>query len=387
LPPKLLNAVAQVHVDAIFKHIWPTLKLATYMAERQKAVADNLAAHLKDPVKNPLRDPADMGREIADATNRLFGGINWAAVLDNMDSGVKRRAYSVLFSPSGRRMQQIAFMAPDWNVSAVTAWTEAIKAITPGIPKKASDALYRNYMAFSAITALALGSYIQEKKTGVPLWENEDWSKIDLGNGTNIVSNKHFFEAWHLVNNPGQFLLNKLNVLPREVIDQVLGKQYVIYKPWEQGMNRISGPPLAGIADRAAHVAKAFLPISGKTIDENGPAAWLLSQLGLPLHGTPTEQRIMQVREKAIAEGADPDAAQARYMKNKDKFQEIDVRQKAAHLPGKDIATVRARAEAEGKDPDAAEAAWQEAKDKRDAALAKFRDRQRRIEEWRASHQ
>jgi hypothetical protein len=221
--------------------------------------------------------------------------------------------------------------------------------------KKASDAMYRNYLFFSAATLIGAGEAIQYQRTGQHIWENEDWSKVQLGDGRYMVVNKHFAEAIHLVINPGQFVVNKMNLLPRETLAQVLGKEYLTYNPTEG----LGGPPMEGgkgAASRAGHVAAQFAPITTKQMAKD-PSAWFYGYLGVPVYGSTIEQKVFDARRKAVVEGKDPDVAETRYLKNRNRFAETKVKNDA---------------KAAGKDPE--------------EAVLQYRAKQQSIAEWRASH-
>lgn len=317
--PKAVAEMAKWHHHLIFGELMPTLKLATYLYDYNAAVLRDAQAAAKQ--QRPPRPLREMGREVADATNTLFGGLNYFELANNIDGKVGRSIAVALFSPGGRRIQQIALMAPDWNIAAIRAWTEGVSALNPFSKKRASDAMYRSYLLWSGLSMLGVGNAIQMARTGVPLWENEDWSKVDLGNGTNMVLNKHFAEAMHMVSNPVQFGINKTNILVREPLNQILGRDFIMYNPSaEKITDRFGGPPMTG--SRLAHVAQQFTPISAATLRKD-PWAWLSGYAGIPMHGTRIEARVQAVRDKAEELGQSPDVAEAKYRANREKFEEI----------------------------------------------------------------
>ena len=111
--------------------------------------------------------------------------------------------------------------------------------------------------------------------SGKWLWENEDWTTIDMGDGRKLQWSKHTMEPIHWILKPGQQGLNKLGILPKEALEQILDVDYLSTK----GNMR----PMEG--DRVAHAAKKLLPISvGQSFEAGAESGWM-GFAGMPVYG------------------------------------------------------------------------------------------------------
>ncbi|MDE2022531.1 MAG: hypothetical protein KGI71_06510 [Patescibacteria group bacterium] len=298
---KALAYAQKMATNFIFQQVQPTLKLATWMSEAARWAAKN--------ADNPKISLVDAKRQIALATNQLYGGVNWLELANNVQPAILRSVATALFSPQGRRWQQVLFLSPDWNVATIDAWHQGLKASIPGITPKASDSLYRTYLLSSAATYLGAAYMLQQHFTKENIWDKPDWSYVDMGDGRKVQLNKHFMEGVHLISNPQSFFLNKLNFLPKEAIEQALGREYLTYEP---GKNQpYMGPPMkdSSVTGRLEHAAKGFL--SPITVENalNSPTAAVFGMTGVPIFGKTYAQQEELAREAARAKGGDEDAA------------------------------------------------------------------------------
>lgn len=323
----------------LWDQVHPTLKLASFMTEE--------AAFARKHPEVTGEAHAKAMREIATGVNDLYGGINWFEMANNVDSAMARNLAVGLFSPKGRRLQQTLLLAPDWNIAAIRAWTEGMQAtgagltMGKGISRRASDSMYRSYLFMSALTYLGAAYWLQKKLTGESLWDKEDWSVVDMGDGRKIQLNKHFMEGVHLVTDPKRFLLNKLGYVPKESLDQMMGKEYLTTDKTGQ----VGGPPMEG--SRVGHALRNLItPIGATTISD--PLAFAAGMIGLPVHGSSYEKReadaparvessldrrAREAARRAKESGKDPEQARQRTIdrleKDKLKAQE-SVRRNAA---------------------------------------------------------
>jgi hypothetical protein len=84
-------------------------------------------------------------------------------------------------------------------------------------------------------------------------------------------------EAVHWFTDTQQQALNKLGIVPKELLTQMLGVEYL----------RANGeaPPMDS---RIEHLLKNFVPISGQL--DNGAGAAVSSALGFPIYGKPKKE-------------------------------------------------------------------------------------------------
>ena len=155
---------------------------------------------------------------------------------------------------------------------------------------KVSRRLYRNYAMRAALAYATLGNAINQFYTGHSIFENEDPTRIDLGDGRNMVWSKQLFEPYHWVTEPTNTLTNKVGSLLKLGGEQLLNKKF---------LNANGAPPLFDADEdslptqakkRITHFTSKFLPIylqsilkdSGVDIDEI-----LSSFFGHPIRPTP----------------------------------------------------------------------------------------------------
>lgn len=314
-PLKAMRVANDWVQNLLWNELFPTLKLASFNAELQSAL-----------LKNPKGDIDLMAHQIAQGVNDMFGGQNWFNLANDVPSDFGRRLAQTLLTPHARRIQQIVFLSPDWNISAIRAWYEGMKSVLPGIDRKASDSMYRSYLLWSGMTYLGAANFLAQQYTGHNIWDQKDWTYVDRGDGTKIQLNKHYMEMAHLTMNPEGFFLNKLNILPKEALDQFFGKEYVF---WNKEKGTVEGPPMEqypyGLT-KPMHAARSFVPLSIANIMRD-PAAGLSGMFSFGIYGTPYKQREERAVETARAKGKDEEAARERTRKRierekKQKFKE-----------------------------------------------------------------
>jgi hypothetical protein len=300
LPLKAMRVANDWVQNLLWNEIFPTLKLASFNAELQSAV-----------LKNPKGDPTLIAKQIAKGVNDMFGGQNWFNLANDVPGSFTRRMSQAIFSPQGRRVQQIMFLSPDWNISAARAWYEGMKSVLPGVDRKASDSMYRSYIVWSGLTYLGAANMLSNHYTGHNIWDQKDWTYVDRGDGTKIQLNKHYMEMAHLVSSPQKFLLNKLNLLPKEAIDQFFGKEWV---SWDDKKG-LYGPPMVEYPfgmTRPVHAAKEFIPLSVANIMRD-PGAGLAGMFSFGIYGMPYKQREEEAATRA-------EAKQKEYQEHPEKF-------------------------------------------------------------------
>jgi len=283
--------------EFIFAKVQPTFKMATWMAED--------ALYRK---KNPNATPAQLEkahREISDGVNVLYGGLNWFELANNVDTRIARSLAMMLFNPAGRKFQQIALLAPDWNIAAVRAWTEGAKAFNPMMSAKASDGLYRTYLVASGLVYLGMAEALQQHYTGQHIWEQDDWTFVDRGDGTKIQLNKHFMEAVHLIHDPSRFVLGKMGYIPSQIAEQLAGAEYVTHKD-----GKFIAPAMKD--GRLWHAVKRFFtPISINAL--TNPEQFVAGNLGMQIGGKSFEDaaraRIEKQKQKDAMSPEEKDAA------------------------------------------------------------------------------
>src|ERR1700690_3931755 len=97
-------------------------------------------------------------------------------------------------------------------------------------------------MLRSALYYVMVGDGLNYALSGHHLWQNKDPTYIETGDGQKIQYSKHTMEPYHWAQHPAQQALNKLGQLPKEVVNQALGTEYLA--PRETSGGVIAGPKM-----------------------------------------------------------------------------------------------------------------------------------------------
>lgn len=291
------NTVKFIH--AFDKYMWSrlhtTLKLATYESKYQELVKNNEAYAQKTGKPGALEK--DLGAAAASYTNDMFGGLNWRRIAEASQTRFGRDFAQEMLKPGSRRVAQILLFAPDWALSTTRAFTQAfregsgIKGLAS--PRELAD-LHRQYIMRSALFYLLAGDGLNYAMSGKHLWDedNKDWTRIDMGDGRTLGFNKHAMEAVHLLKSPVQFGAGKLGYVPKEIIAQLTGKEYLSATGKAPPMDTSTG-------GRLAHAARGLLPIAAQSSAKTGSAAdAVMGTLGLPIYGESKTAKAARLAKK-----------------------------------------------------------------------------------------
>ena len=268
-------------INQAFDHVmWDKIlnggKLSVFMKEYEKAL-----------IKHPNMPVEQVAKEVSEFVNDAFGGLNWQHIAQNTSNRLLRKIASESFNPSKRKIMQLLLFAPDWTIANIRVIGKSIPMFNKS---KVSRRLYQNYAARAALAYATLGNAINQMYTGHSIFENEDPTRIDLGDGRNMVWSKQLFEPYHWVTEPTNTLTNKVGSLLKLGGEQLLNKKF---------LNANGAPPLFDADEdslptqakkRITHFTSKFLPIylqsilkdSGVDIDEI-----LSSFLGHPIRPVP----------------------------------------------------------------------------------------------------
>lgn len=307
---------------------WEVMHTGSKLHIATTLLADMIASH-------PEIDPHIHAREVSAHVNTVFGGLNWTEIAAHTSrrlqevgniknpvvrtvaqTGMKAMDWTAtkLGGIQGRERMQWALFAPDWTVSAFRSVTDALPHsfdLKEGVkgflsPKNRAD-LARRYVTNAAITYLTvLNGVNMAFNNGKPIWENDDPTKISLGDGRSIQVAKHMMEFVQWIREPKTTGGNKLAFWPRATSTLLMGrtnplsvKSTVRDEEWYS---------------RPLEVAKSALPfqISSAIKAPTGEKAVesLSSMLGAPITGsrdkahTPGElkhEKMVKRRERKIA--------------------------------------------------------------------------------------
>ena len=300
-----LTAPVEKYIIQPLNHAtWEVMHTGSKLHIATTLLADMIAAH-------PEVDPHIHAREVSAHVNTVFGGLNWTEIaahtskrleeVTNIKNPVVRTVATTgmkaldwtatkLGGIQGRERMQWALFAPDWTVSAFRSVTDALPHsldLKEGVkgflsPKNRAD-LARRYVTNAAITYLTvLNGVNMAFNNGKPIWENDDPTKISLGDGRSIQVAKHMMEFVQWIREPLTTGGNKLAFWPRATSTLLMGRT-----------NPLSIKSTVRSEDwysRPLEVAKSALPFQiGSAIKApTGEKAVesLSSMLGTPITGT-----------------------------------------------------------------------------------------------------
>lgn len=263
--------------------MWPRLHAAMKLmnfAETKARIMENSVRKMKG--KGPSLSSEQASRIAASYVNDLYGGLNWRRIAEDSHSYAARRLGQAMLTPGGQRMLGLLQFAPDWTLSTTRA---AVKAFTgrPDFIKPTTLAgLHQQYLIRAAIYYMTVGDAINYTMSGHHLWENKDPTVLDMDpkGERHMQWSKHTMEPVHWLTKPAQQGINKLGMIPREVIEQSLGVDYLSAKG-----------KMAPMKGRIQHLAKNFLPISAQQADQGGAATVVSGFAGVPIYGKTSEQK------------------------------------------------------------------------------------------------
>ena len=214
---------------------------------------------------------------------------------DTTKTATPAKPVKAAFNPKGRQGLQILAFAPDWTYANIRV---ALKAL-PGMARnKALGNLHRWYLARQLLYIGTIMNGINYMMSGHFLWDNEDPTRVDMGDGRTMVFSKQAMEPLHWITEPGKTALNKMGILPKQVMEQLSNKQWLTGSgapPIRQADDSL----LSQIADTAKHTGKMAVPIAVQQTAQYGPVAGLAGFVGHPIYGeSEEEQRRNKRRER-----------------------------------------------------------------------------------------
>lgn len=248
------------------------LKLNTFMSSFNKLKQNNIRAFERGEGK--LLPDKELAERAASYTNDIFGGLNWRRMAENVQSEFGRDLALQAYSPSGQRAMRMMLFAPDWLLSTTRALTKSfgegsgVKGVID--PKTMAD-LHRQYQVRSTAYYLLAANALNYYFSGHSVFKNNDWTKVDLGDGEYMRLSKHFTDPYELAHDPSK-IFGRMGAYP-----QILMAEGKSLAETHKGT-------LQPIADQ-------FMPFS------MGGAGTVSSALGIPVYGKTYEARREASRE------------------------------------------------------------------------------------------
>ena len=242
----------------------------------------------------PLKE---IHRQAAIATNDMYGGLNWMQLYKDTADPLLKDLKANLYNPKGRRYLQLMLFAPDWTTANFRVLTRAM----PGLNQnKMSRKLYQAYALRAGIILATGGSALNYMFTGKMLWDNDDPTRIDLGNGYSLTLSKQYFEPFHWAVNPVKTALSKQGSFLKMSEQLFFNKQYLT-SPWPSPISKADRLSLERVRDYSGAAAITMVPFGFRRIVENimdgdkitvqDAVGFLLSNLGHPMYKNPRKPK------------------------------------------------------------------------------------------------
>lgn len=252
----------------------------------------------KIKMKNPELSDEAIAKEVASYVNNTLGGLDWLKVAQESTNQYVRGAAMKALNPQGRQWMQVILFAPDWTISTIRSMSKALpkellkpqnwelrEGIKGFINPKVEGDLARRYVLNTTIMWLTILNGFNIAFSGHPIWENEDKTRVDLGDGTTMQMAKHSMESAEWIQNFGKTASNKLAVIPKTALTAYLASQGMA-KDVKTPFGKIEGNSLFGVAARSG---QSIIPFQVNAAIDAPPGEKtkraLASFLGIPIYG------------------------------------------------------------------------------------------------------
>lgn len=302
---KPVEAVAKINhlVDTfMWERLHAGMKLSVF-ADKLEVLRNADAKAAAREGREP-KSEKELSAQAASFTNDIFGGLNWRRLAEEAHTKWGRGISTAAYSPKGRRVMQLLMFAPDWTISTTRAAARTAGQFLgyekgSGVrglwePQNATD-LHRQYMLRSAMYYALVGDGINYALSGHHLWDNKDWTRLDMGDGRTMQWSKHSMEPIHWLTQPGQQALNKLGFIPKEIANQALGTEYLTSKG--------GGPRMdTSLVGRGEHVLKSMAPIAAQQAfgGQAASGGGISGFMGAPIYGKTYAERAALKEERRM---------------------------------------------------------------------------------------
>jgi hypothetical protein len=191
--------------------------------------------------------------------------------------------------------------APDWT----TANFRIVSRAFPGLNKdKMSRKLYAAYVTRAALIIGAAGMGLQQMFTGTNLLANQDPTRVDLGNGMQLVLSKQFFEPLHWAVHPFKTAVSKQGMLLK-TSEQLFFNKKFLTSPWPSPISKRDASLLRKAYDYGSTAGMAFVPFSLRGLIEEAmdggldfqdAVGWISGSLGHPIYNIPRNPKMPGIR-------------------------------------------------------------------------------------------
>jgi len=264
-------------IDILMWHrLMSGAKITVFERNLEKLVLKN-----RELPKSQQRSQHDLATVAGQFTNDAFGGQNWRKLAEGVDNQFGRKWAAAASSEKGKMWSNLALFAPDWTVSNLRVLAKAFPMINND---KLSRQMYQRYALRAAMYYAIIGSSIQYILTGNHMLQNDDPTKLDLGEGRTMTFSKQLMEPFHWISDPVHEAVVKQSSGLKLVEEFATNKQWIgggnnTPKIWED-----DDSPLERVGNSLQVAGRHFAPIFVQDIGRNGPQG-IYGFFGHPIYG------------------------------------------------------------------------------------------------------
>ena len=192
----------------------------------------------KIKVRHPELEDRVIAKEVSNFINNTFGGVDWLDLANRVKTPWLKQVAMKAYGNRGKPWMQIMMFAPDWTVATLRSYTRALpeymfepkrweikKGFKDFFDPKTEGDLARRYLFTTGVIWATMLNQINLATSGHNIWENEDPTRIDMGDGTSMQMAKHSMEGMHWLMHPVRTATNKLGYIPKTAVN--LASPYV----------------------------------------------------------------------------------------------------------------------------------------------------------------
>ena len=266
-------------------NMWTGLKATAEDSFYQTLRDNNARAASNDPTHRMPSD-AELHTMAASVSNKLFGGLNYRRLANEVSNKYMRQLLMSSTSPAGMRAFRRMMLAPDFTFATTShilgMFGKSDSFFKELLHPTTKAGLHRAWFIKSSLYYLVYGNILNHIFSGHYLWQNKDPFMIDLGDGRKMQWSKAITDPFRTAEHPFQEALNKENPLIQEAQEQVFNQKYLRAGGFAPPITK----PSEGheVQDRLAHLSELVNPIPVSNA-HSGIIPTAMGFAGMPVYG------------------------------------------------------------------------------------------------------
>jgi len=246
--------------------MWDRLMSGSKLVVFEKKLEELTIKNLDNEVSKQLSQH-ELATMAGQFVNDAFGGQNWRKLAEGVDNAFGRKIASAMATPNGKVWTNLIMFAPDWTISNVRILAKAF----PGINKnKLSRQMYQRYAVRAAIYYMIMGTAVQQMLTGTNIWDNDDPTRLDLGDGRQMSFSKQLSEPFKWVIDPIHEAKVKQSSILKGIEEQVTNQQYTGANGHAPEIRRDNDTGIDMVGNSLIVAGQHFAPIFVQDLSRNG---------------------------------------------------------------------------------------------------------------------